>query len=279
MLSKIVPLDEQDPVRQPQEIIEIMITNSPISLKKAVFTLSAIGCFGTAHAVTAFNATGTAFLTVPDVSSTDLANGIAPSFLFFGGNENVSNGNVGNLTNGAQGSGQGFNGGSANVGNGPGIALYTIDLGSPQFIDSVNIFSSGGGADSNRQDQTFTIYGHNDALAFDPSFMFTGDDIVFNVASLDGIPAFLDAITTSLTVIGSVDEQHTLLTDTFGASTIAAGDQQFQFISIAADAQGTAGGGESTIFTEFDVIQGVPEPSSALLLGLTGMAFLVRRRK
>ena len=231
------------------------------------------------------DATGTGVVLVPDISSTDLANGITPTFIFVGGNENVSNGNVGLGTDGAQGlAGTGFNGGGFNVGNGNGLALYTIDLGSPQFIDSVNVYSqSPGDAGGNRQDQTFTIFGHSAALEFDPSFNFMGDDIVFNDPSLDSFAGAegLIATTAGLTTIGSVNEVNPGST-LYGASTVDAGNQSFQFITVLADAQGNAGGGgESTVFTEIDVIQGtaVPEPSSLAMLGLLFGAAAVRRRK
>ena len=258
-------------------------------MKKLIFTFaSCVVMFaaGLANAqTTEFSAVGNAFLNVANVSDADLANGIAPTFLFFGGDENVANGNLGNATNGAQGGGSSFADGGFNVGNGNGLALYTIDLGSAQFIDSVNVFSqSPGNVGGNRQDFDLIVFGHNDALAFDPSFNFAGDDIVFNDSALDSFAGVQDAITTDLTTIGSVTAVNPGAT-LFGASSLLANNQEFQFISILADAQGTAGnGGESTVFTEFDVIAGVatpaiPEPSSALLIGLAGTGLLIRRRR
>ena len=256
-------------------------------MKKVIFTFaSCVAMFAAtlvnAQTATEFNVVGDAFVTVPNISDTDLANGIEPTFLFFGGNESVANGNVGFGTDGLQGTG-GFNNGGFNVGNGNGLALYTIDLGSAQAIDSVNIFTqTPNTAGSNRQDFDLLIFGHNETLAFNPDFGFTGDDIVFNDPALDSFAAIqADAITTPLTTIGTVNAQNPGTTF-FGASSTLANNQEFQFISILADAQGTAGGGgESTIFTEIDVIQGVavPEPSSALLIGLAGTVLLVRRRR
>ena len=75
-------------------------------MKRIVLTLA--GCVAMLLApsasvdaqTTEFNATGLLFLDVPNVSAVDIANGLVPTFAFAGGNENVANGSLPQLTDG-----------------------------------------------------------------------------------------------------------------------------------------------------------------------------------
>ena len=156
---------------------------------------------------------------------------------------------------------------AVNTGNGPGIALYTIDLGAAFSIDSVNVFTSGPEADSNRINQSLEIFGHDSALDFS------------GVADVQASGVTVADNSTPVTSLGAFNDENAGGGVLFGGSSTSAGDQTFQFITVAANPNGTAGGGESSLFTEIDVIETVPEPSSALLLGLAGLGFLGRRRR
>ena len=82
-----------------------------------------------------------------------------------------------------------------------------------------------------------------------------------------------------MTTVGAIDVVRDPGPVSFGGSTIDALNQEFQFITIAASPISNDGGGESSIFSEFDVIAGVPEPSSMVVIGMIGMGLISRRRR
>lgn len=215
---------------------------------KVILAAAALGATAVSAATVSseFSATES-FSAIPDVSSTDLANGITATFdLGTLGANNINPISV--LTDGAYGSGFGVN-----PGNGGDTPQYKIDLGSLQSVGTVNSYSHGNNLGGIRQAQIFELYGS--ASSTDPGFIDDG----------------------GWTLIDSVDLQGPTGTDLNGASSISGINADYQWLLWVTQPVSGAGGGEHTIWKEFDVIA-VPEPSVALLGGL-GLFGLLRRRR
>ena len=193
------------------------------------------------------------------VSTIDLANGLTAttglSEIRAGGN-----GNLNQITDGLISPEAGFNTGGVNAGNNPGSLSFLIDLGEIESIGIVNIFSSGSALGSVRQNQSYTLYGSTDTAS---------------------VVSDLSTFTSLITVNTLTDPDITGPTGTnvFGLTSVDLQGAEFQFLLLQADAVGTAGGGESSLFQEIDVFQAVPEPSSLALFGLGSLAMAFRRRR
>ena len=193
------------------------------------------------------------------VSALDLANGITDanglSEVRAGGN-----GALNEITDGLNATGTGFGNGGVNAANNPGSLSFLIDLGSSEAIGIVNIFSNGSAAGNVRQNQSFTLFGSND-----PSSV-VSDSSTFT--SLITVNTLTDPSITGPEA-GNV----------FGLTSVDLEGAEFQFLLLEAEAVGAAGGGESSLFSEIDVFQQIPEPSSVALLGLGSLAMAFRRRR
>ena len=167
-----------------------------------------------------------------------------------------------------------------------------IDLGSVQNVGALQIF--------NFNDQT----GNSDFGPASFDFYFTS-----NLSAVSGAPGALQVADLSLftqladdqalqvnTVSGPVGGTVDALGETFTFGSISAADQatigdqtgvvdQLSATSISArylfldDLNGTDSFSGRVGFAEIQVFGAVPEPSSTVLLGLGGLAFLLHRRK
>lgn len=190
------------------------------SLSFATALALAVAVSAQASSVTTeFSSTETGFATIPDISNADLAAGLTTQRDFGGGNFNAAV-----TTDGLYGAG--FNN---NPSNGPADVRYRIDLGSAQLVGSVNSYSFGNG-NLHRAEQKFSLYGSTEAA---PSYDETSSD--WNL---------LGSVNSDGGNGGGVN---------YGASSIDTINGTYRWVMWVASPVSPAGGGEGTIFKEFDV--------------------------
>ncbi|VGO13018.1 hypothetical protein PDESU_01572 [Pontiella desulfatans] len=194
------------------------------------------------------------FSTLDNVSSMDLATGLAVERNWTGGNFTATLATDGLL-------GSGFDNNAPNDKIGDGIFRYKIDLGSAQGIGKVNTYAfSDNGV---RCMQTFTLYG---SVADTASFDETDGATWVMIASVD---------TTGATGLSG---------DTWGVTSIyddggAALGTYRELLWVTEPVNWTDRGGyEASIYKEFDVVA-VPEPATlGLVVAFGGGILFIRRR-